>query len=985
MKRTLDAANEQNGGSPTLGTISKGVPVRLDLIRKNIANLLFTKDEMISEGLFNSYHPRFSEGPFTTYDPNRVPNRSDPLVSAFESEDNLNISGLGLDARSSSDSTTVLIKIPLTPTEDTLHKLHLGQITGISIEIGEEKQHLCTLHHTDGTSLNAILLCGARCIEGVSAFAEGMSTHPKILFMYLYRGMLELRDISEKGFVYFLQLEVDAAALAQHKRELGGIAGFLVRSHLQWRFFTSNMTILLPKAGSALKAWYPRYITPQTLVKQTKDSEMLMNELEPYLPDISELTDPLMIDPVRDVAAWSSRNTERFDKFCEQTSRIFKDDVPLFKLLPHQKNGIDWMLSVEELIDSEKTIKLSSAFSPISPGHPDLLVKLPKDSRAEDIHFLEDYERVHDIDMTFQGGMLCDTHGMGKKIQILGLIASAQVSDSFSRLSKGPTLLIAKEANISEWTAQIALYYPNIKYHVVNNKVAHELLTRSMTEQLDLVIVGVSYLLARSLHIYGGRPDDPLESLMSKAKAYTGNTTVFAVFPWRRLIVDTATDILTQKYSSFVYVLQFASETRWWVSPPDFNTLRGAMYAIAFLKASATHENTTICVDPHKLLKGIKKGFSRMESMLSVCYRGPASIYQLQRANMFTKMAAAVLSKLRRTSDELLLPNCNLSTLSIRMPSMMKFMMMVFSMTRLFVNAKDVKNDIFGYRAEIVDPTDSGYRLTESQKRAIAPLDLAVRRRIHNLEVLSREYEKALYVVLNPKKTDLGMQLAMDQITEKRVARFLHLAYSPLCMFSELRTGFISAETWEKGAISLRNMGNRLNKILTQIRKIKITVPDIMSRAYPLTSVETYPSINKAYYMSLISIWGWWIAEITYEVSILLMQENTTTLVCVAPSAFPSVQEAMKHLKISYIDLTTSKEWMQYRGRVYITQTEDVPAYRISKLTHIITLVGTEMSNTHWVHLARTQYDYLGQNTINVIKIVRKREEDEEKSTTLSE
>jgi SWI/SNF-related matrix-associated actin-dependent regulator of chromatin subfamily A3 len=226
------------------------------------------------------------------------------------------------------------------------------------------------------------------------------------------------------------------------------------------------------------------------------------------------------------------------------------------QLLPYQRQGLAWMLSME-------TPQLPS------PGSKDV-IQLWKCSsiRGADLYtnIATNFSTSSKPSLA-SGGILADDMGLGKTLQVISLIIQG---------GSGTTLIIAPVSVMSNWSQQMTRHIKIkhalrvLTYHGGNRKVS---MGSDDFKEYDVVITSYGTLGSEYLPCGGGNP----EPVPRKNGLFS--------MDWRRVVLDEGHIIRNPSTKAALAVSSLLAESRWVLSgTPIVNTIKDLYSMLKFLR-----------------------------------------------------------------------------------------------------------------------------------------------------------------------------------------------------------------------------------------------------------------------------------------------------------------------------------------------------------------------------------------------------------------
>lgn len=296
------------------------------------------------------------------------------------------------------------------------------------------------------------------------------------------------------------------------------------------------------------------------------------------------------------------------------------DSASSISLHDYQKDGVSWMLSVEEAVWRGDVLNTSLILPFRGDGDPRIAAKLSiKENKAgqptinfRESRFVDARDAENDVHVQYKGGILADCVGMGKTLEILALIASSCNSPAFRGFQATPTLVISPMHILHQWEQELVKFYPSMSYALLYDRDSHEALSKRDLHTVDVVIVsskffhvghypaliiGDEYNTSHSQKVRASL----IPSLLAKEAEYAHNTSqdrnnrgflMMTQVHWRRIVMDEAHSIATGCYAD--YFLSLRADTYWWVSATALDCSKDLLFRFLRINAVSGSLNTNI-------------------------------------------------------------------------------------------------------------------------------------------------------------------------------------------------------------------------------------------------------------------------------------------------------------------------------------------------------------------------------------------------------
>lgn len=275
-------------------------------------------------------------------------------------------------------------------------------------------------------------------------------------------------------------------------------------------------------------------------------------------------------------------------------------DIPSLDatLFPYQKRTLQWLLGREGMrwSPSHRGIEALPAEMP-TPGADNF--RLVQDANGHEIYLHDVFHIItsdpapyRQVDLAVKGGILAEEMGLGKTIEILGLILlhkrsrSGELIDANGAklLSSGATLIVTPESLRAQWMSEIARHAPSLR--VKNYRGCKKLQDGEddeIVEELancDVVITTYNVLTAE-LHF----ANDPPERSRRYERAYRRMKSPLVQISWWRLCLDEA-QMIENGYSQAASVARVLPRINAWgiTGTPVKDNVKDLLGLLQFLR-----------------------------------------------------------------------------------------------------------------------------------------------------------------------------------------------------------------------------------------------------------------------------------------------------------------------------------------------------------------------------------------------------------------
>ena len=226
----------------------------------------------------------------------------------------------------------------------------------------------------------------------------------------------------------------------------------------------------------------------------------------------------------------------------EQSENI----IPL--LFDHQKQNISWMNQLESNVDRNDTISMKNYPPYLIPVHDQLVYSCY--SRRFNFH------HPKKIEMTYQGGILADSVGIGKTLTCIGLMME-KTREPINYFSKA-NLVLCPSHLAQQWFDEITNNTIGLSVVMIRTKKDWELLTYQDVMTCDVVIVTHQFLL------------NPYYNYRSLSwTSYHQIRPNLEMINWYRIFVDEGHE-LVYNIKLWKMILNLQSKYKWYVSGTPF-------------------------------------------------------------------------------------------------------------------------------------------------------------------------------------------------------------------------------------------------------------------------------------------------------------------------------------------------------------------------------------------------------------------------------
>lgn len=220
-------------------------------------------------------------------------------------------------------------------------------------------------------------------------------------------------------------------------------------------------------------------------------------------------------------------------------------------LFPYQKRTLQWLLNREGVqwsVSSGITAWTGETSAPVSESS-----RVVRDAHGKDM-FLNDICHTicannlgfRRVEVPVRGGILAEEMGLGKTLEILGLILlhkrpSSRMLDNYAGsklLPSGATLIVTPESLRQQWISEISRHAPGLRYEFYQGCKREggegDEVTRRLA-QCDVVVTTYGVLSAE-LHF----ANDPPERARRQQRRYEHTKSLLVQVSWWRLCLDEA-------------------------------------------------------------------------------------------------------------------------------------------------------------------------------------------------------------------------------------------------------------------------------------------------------------------------------------------------------------------------------------------------------------------------------------------------------------
>ncbi|KAG6038333.1 hypothetical protein E4U41_004326 [Claviceps citrina] len=251
-------------------------------------------------------------------------------------------------------------------------------------------------------------------------------------------------------------------------------------------------------------------------------------------------------------------------------------------LFPYQKRTLHWLLAREGVMWSGERAGLQ-ALSPSPPLSPSIdSFRTVQDAQGKDVFVSDVFQTVtrsttiyQRADADVKGGILAEEMGLGKTLEVLGLILlhrrtkappeREQERDGCGQeelVRTGATLIVTPESLRQQWMAEIAHHAPSLRVkHYEGCKKIRGREETAVVEELcgyDVVITTYS-VLSSELHY----ALEPPQRARRFERAYHRTTSPLVKISWWRLCLDEA-QMIENGYTQAAFVARVIPRTNAW-------------------------------------------------------------------------------------------------------------------------------------------------------------------------------------------------------------------------------------------------------------------------------------------------------------------------------------------------------------------------------------------------------------------------------------
>ena len=220
-------------------------------------------------------------------------------------------------------------------------------------------------------------------------------------------------------------------------------------------------------------------------------------------------------------------------------------------LFPYQKRTVQWLLGREGMSWSGKDVQpsLELITAPVSESsRPVQDLRGKKVFLSDILHTISfDNRPFCDVEKQIRGGILAEEMGLGKTIEILGLILLNRrplsqlttIEDRASeRISSGATLIVTPESLRAQWMTEISKHAPGLRFEFYQGckreKDAEDVVAQRLSK-CDVVLT-TYHILSAELHF----TEDPPERSRRRERKYERQKSPLTEIEWWRLCLDEA-------------------------------------------------------------------------------------------------------------------------------------------------------------------------------------------------------------------------------------------------------------------------------------------------------------------------------------------------------------------------------------------------------------------------------------------------------------
>ncbi|KAI9158762.1 ATP-dependent helicase [Paramyrothecium foliicola] len=315
-----------------------------------------------------------------------------------------------------------------------------------------------------------------------------------------------------------------------------------------------DVSLFLEQQGPAvlarfdLQLWWNVTSTPFGLLRNTKERQLSQTLISEFFSHTA---------PINSLAVHSA------SEFYEAAFTPSKDDnTPLSieipglsaTLFPYQKRTVQWLLGREKVRWSPSQLTVEAQSSEERHSQDTDTLRPVRDIDGNEVFVSDVFQTItrnpvayHQVGANIQGGILAEEMGLGKTLEILGLILLHKRADSENTAaisppgttSSGATLIVAPEALRAQWLSEIARHAPGlrVKYYQGCKKlrdgdedgIVHELASYD-------VIITTYGVLSAEIHFATDAPDRSRRH----ERAYPRAKSPLVQIWWWRICLDEA-------------------------------------------------------------------------------------------------------------------------------------------------------------------------------------------------------------------------------------------------------------------------------------------------------------------------------------------------------------------------------------------------------------------------------------------------------------
>ena len=242
------------------------------------------------------------------------------------------------------------------------------------------------------------------------------------------------------------------------------------------------------------------------------------------------------------------------------------------ELFDYQKKNVSWM------IEKEYNIKNNNHFKTcILPNNyyiyniDSINTRLISNKYGQIVNM----DNLENINVMFNGGVLCDTVGLGKTFSMLGLVVESQNIEDY------PTLLFCPTRLCAQWCEEIDKTY-DLKYKMIRNITQFKKLTLDIIKNYDIIIFSYKFIVGKSYQTL--LTDNPNSNILLHN------------INWNRVILDEGHEYINNSNRKEMnqiksYLKNIKSNYRWICSGTPFNNKKSFEAIVSYLTNLNMDEN----------------------------------------------------------------------------------------------------------------------------------------------------------------------------------------------------------------------------------------------------------------------------------------------------------------------------------------------------------------------------------------------------------